>query len=86
MRTTVRLDPDLAALLRKLSRERGVSFREALNGALRAGLTARASGAKPYRITTRRMGLRPGIHLDRALHLAAEMEDEELIRKLELRK
>ena len=32
------------------------------------------------------MGLKPGIDLDRALGLAAELEDEETVRKLELRK
>ncbi len=32
------------------------------------------------------MGLRPGINLDKALQLDAELMDEEIIRKLELRK
>lgn len=32
------------------------------------------------------MGLLPGVNLDKALQLAAEMEDEEIIRKLQLRK
>ncbi len=86
MRTTVRLDPDLAALLKKIARERGVSFREALNGTLRAGLASRTSRAKPYRVRARPLGLRPGVDLDRALALAAAMEDEERVRKLELRK
>jgi hypothetical protein len=31
------------------------------------------------------MGLRPGIDLTHALRLAGELEDEEIIRKLELR-
>lgn len=86
MRTTVRLDPDLAQRLRKMARERGTSFREALNTALRAGLATRAVGAKPYKLPTRAMRLRPGIDLDRALDLAAALEDEELVHKLELRK
>jgi predicted transcriptional regulator len=34
-RTTVRLDPDLAGRLRKVAGERGISFSEALNAALR---------------------------------------------------
>ena len=86
MRTTVRLDPDLAAQLRKIARERGVSFREALNAALRRGLTARGPLSKAYRVPARPLGLRPDIDLDRALALAAAMEDEERVRKLELRK
>lgn len=86
MRTTVTLDPDLAAKLRAVARERGVSFKEALNSALRLGLSRGAGPARPYRLPTRRMGLRAGINLDKALRLAAELEDAETIRKLELRK
>ena len=85
MRTTVRIDPDLAAKLRRIARERGISFAAALNGALRAGTSARG-GATPYRLPARRLGLRPGIDLDKALHLAAALEDEETLRELELRK
>jgi hypothetical protein len=87
MRTTVTLEPDLAEKLRALARERGVSFKEALNTALRRGLASGAVGAKrPYRLRTRRLGLRPGIDLEHALRLAGELEDAETIRKLELRK
>ena len=85
MRTTVTIDPDLAAKLRRIARERGISFKEALNTALRAG-TGAPGAAHPYRLPARRLGLRPGIDLDKALHLAAALEDEEIIRKLELRK
>ncbi len=87
MRTTVTLDPDLAEKLRSLARERGVSFREALNSALRRGLASGAAGnRRPYRLPTRRLGLRPGIDLEHAVRLAGELEDAETIRKLELRK
>ena len=85
MRTTVTLDPDVAAKLRRLAQERGIPFKQALNGVLRAGLGVRG-GARPYRTPARPLGLRPGIDLDKALHIAAGMEDEEIIRKLELRK
>ena len=87
MRTTATLDPDLAEKLRSLARERGISFKEALNGALRRGLAPGPAGAKrPYRLPSRRLGLRPGIDLEHALRLAGELEDAETIRKLELRK
>jgi len=86
MRTTVRIDPDLAAKLRKIARERGISFREALNTVLRAGMGARADAGRPYRLHARRLGLRPGIDLDKALQLASALEDQEIVRKLELRK
>lgn len=86
MRTTVTIDPDLAAKLRRIARERGISFKEALNTMLRAGIGARADAARPYRLRARRLGLRPGIDLDKALRLAAALEDEETVRTLELRK
>ncbi len=86
MRTTVTIDRDLAAKLRTLARERGISFKEALNTVLRMGIGAPAGTARPYRLPARRLGLRPGIDLDRALRLAAGLEDAETIRKLELRK
>jgi hypothetical protein len=87
MRTTVTLDPDLAEKLRSLAHERGVSFKEALNAALRRGLAEGARGSKrPYRLASRRLGLRPGVDLEHALRLAGELEDAETIRKLELRK
>lgn len=85
MRTTITLDPDLAAKLRAMARERGISFKEAVNGAIRRGL-ARSLQAQPYRVPVRPMGLRRGIDLDQALQLAGELEDAETIRKLELRK
>lgn len=87
MRTTVTLDPDLAAKLRSFARERGVSFKEALNSSLRRGLALGAASSKrPYRLASRRLGLRPGVDLEHALRLAGELEDAETVRKLELRK
>jgi hypothetical protein len=87
MRTTVTLDPDVAAKLKEETRNRGISFKEALNSSIRRGLETgeRASG-KPYTIRTRRLGARPGVDLDKALALAGRLEDEEILRKLALRK
>jgi hypothetical protein len=86
MRTTVTLDPDVAAKLRAVSKERGISFKEALNSAVRAGLETGSGTARQYRMPTRALRRRPGVDLDRALALADEMEDAEILRKLELRK
>lgn len=86
MRTTVSLDPDLAARLRTLARERGVSFKEALNSVVRRGLSDGTEAARPYRVPARHAGLKQGIDLTKALRLAAELEDREIIHKLELRK
>ena len=80
MRTTVTLDVDTAALVRKRMAERGISFKQALNDAIRDGLAPRRRGA-PFRVTTADLG-QPAVNLDRALQLAADLEDEELVRKM----
>lgn len=85
MRTTVTLDEDVAARLQHLTRERRISFKEAINETLRAGL-AGGRAAREYRVPTYSLGVRPGIDLDRALQLDAALEDEEILRKLALRK
>jgi hypothetical protein len=86
MRTTVTLDPDVVEQLKALARRRNLSFKAALNSAVRAGLAAERGGSRAYKVPTRLMGLRPGIHLAHALRLADSLEDEEIARKLELRK
>jgi hypothetical protein len=88
MRTTLTLDDDVAAQLRRLARESGRPFKQVVNDALRAGLFPRQPAASPddLRFPTYALGRRPDVDLDRARHLAAELEDDETVRKLELRK
>lgn len=87
MRTTVTLDPDVAAKLKEETRRRGISFKEALNSSVRRGLeSVERTDAKPYKVRTSKMGARPGVNLDKALQLAGELEDEEILRKMALRK
>jgi hypothetical protein len=78
VRTTVTLDPDTAALVRKRMKERGVSFKQAVNDLIRDGVPR--SAAK-FQTPTFDMGV-PRVNLDKALQLAAELEDEEIIRKM----
>jgi len=86
MRTTLTLDPDVADRLRALARERGLPFKQVVNAVLRRGLHEGPGAPTPFHVEARRLGLRPGIDLERALDLAARLEDEETVRKLELRK
>lgn len=79
------LDEDVAQQIREQMRERGTGFKETLNELLRRGLRAR-DPADTYETPTFGMGARPDMHLDKALSLAAAIEDEETLRKLELRK
>ncbi|MBA3300898.1 MAG: antitoxin [Thermoleophilaceae bacterium] len=83
MRTTVTLDADVAAAVKRLQRERGVPFKRALNDALRAGLSG-PSERVPFGAFD--MGLRPGVDLDKALRLAGELEDADLVTRLRARK
>jgi len=84
MRTTVTLEPDVDAIVRRLMRERGLSFKQALNAAIRAGLTP---PRQRRRFTTPAFDMgAPTVPLDRALQLAAELENEDLRRKLAARK
>jgi hypothetical protein len=85
VRTTVTLDPDVVAALRRAARERGSSFKAVLNDAVRQGLTGEPSQA-PYRTPSRDMGLRDGFDIDKALTFAGADEDAETLRKLALRK
>ena len=84
MRTTITLDPDVDAAVRRLMRERRLSFKEAVNEAIRSGLTPRP--VTPLSPTTTVAMGRPSISLDKALLLAAQLEDDELVRKLAQRK
>ena len=84
VRTTVTLDPDTEQLLRKRMSERGVSFKQALNDAVRSGLVPSESPVGLH-VPTGDLG-KPVINLDKALQLAGELEDEEILRKIQLGK
>jgi hypothetical protein len=86
MRTTITLEPDLAARLRRLATERGMSFKSTVNATLRAGLEAELGSSRPYREVTRPLGAQPGVDLTKALALASGSEDEVILRELEARK
>jgi len=83
MRTTVTLDPDTAALVVRAMRERGLTFKQAVNEAIRAGLGVPRGRA--VRTPTYRMGPAT-VPIDKSLQLAGQLEDEELVRRLAARK
>lgn len=57
MRTTVTLDPDVAAAVSRVRKERGVGMSEAINDLARAGLTVRRP-RKPFRQGSSELALR----------------------------
>ncbi|HTZ88872.1 MAG TPA: hypothetical protein VMA71_00950 [Alloacidobacterium sp.] len=86
MRTTVTLDPDVVQMLRKTVRERDVTFKQAVNEAIRAGLKKDVNKRPKFRQRTFSMGAEQLFPWDKALQVAAALEDEELIRKMALGK
>lgn len=79
MRTTVTLDADTEQVVRHDMLERGLTFKEALNQAIRRG--AATSEPRPFTTTTASLGV-PTVSLDRALQLAGDLEDDELVRRM----
>ncbi len=58
MRTTIRLDDDVAAATEHLRRERNIGLSEAVNELARAGLRAGRPGRRAFRQRTSELGLR----------------------------
>lgn len=79
MRTTVTLDPDTEQLVRRDMLERGLSFKDALNQAIRRGATT--TEATAFTTETASLGV-PTVNLDRALQVVAHLEDDELVRRM----
>lgn len=81
MRTTITLDPDVAALLEREMRSRGIRLKQAVNDALRRQLGG--GGARPpLALPTRDLG-RPSFDIDRADAFADALETDEVVRKLQ---
>jgi hypothetical protein len=80
MRTTITLDPDARLLVERAMRERGLSFKDAVNEAIRVGLGPSEPSSRRY-TSARRLGP-PRVDVTKALSLAGELEDEALARRL----
>src|SRR5437870_9364210 len=61
MRMTVTLDADVAARLKAVARERRISFKQALNTAVRASLDAERRAGRGFKQYAQAMGLRSGL-------------------------
>ena len=84
MRTTITLDPEAKALVEKAMKERKLSFKQVVNEAIVRGLTT-TEAPKPFRTKTHSMG-KARINLDKATQIAAELENDEILRKMALGK
>ena len=79
MRTTLTLDPDVAAKAKKSAAKLRKPFKQIINAALRIGLdeVLKPPRRKPYRTNSRPLGLRPGFSYDNVAELLARAEGEE---------
>lgn len=88
MRSTVRIDDDLMMELKEWARRENLSQTRMLNRLLREGMKSLCGySAKKTQCKeeTADMGA-PRVDLDKALALAADFDDEEILRKMMLRK
>jgi len=81
MRTTVRIDDDLFRELKKRASSEGLTLSELVNLALRRSLTTEKRPRRVFRQKTRDLG-RPSFDVTKANAVAAELEDQDILRKL----
>jgi len=60
MRTTLKLDDDVAAAVEQIRRQDGIGLSDAVNRLIRSGLT-RSAKRPPYRHRTARLGIKVDI-------------------------
>jgi hypothetical protein len=79
MRTTLTLDPDVAAKAKKSAAKLRKPFKDVINTALRIGLdeVLKPPAARPYRTKARPLGLRQGFSYDNIAELLARVEGED---------
>jgi len=79
MRTTLTLDPDIAAKAKRGAAKLHKPFKEVINAALRVGLDEILTPppAKPYKTKPRPLGLRRGFSYDNISELIAAAEGED---------
>lgn len=88
MRTTIDLAPDVLKRLRDTAHEENRPFKTIVDEVVRVGLLTRQppQSKQPVEFPTWNFGFTPEVNLTKALALAAELEDQEIIRKMELGK
>ena len=84
VRTTLTLEPEIAARLKSEVRRTGRPLKTVVNEALRRGLGLMGKPSRHVRFEVRphAFGFRPGIDLERLNQLADELDTEEAARKL----
>jgi len=84
VRTTITLDSETEALVKKAMKERNLTFKQVVNDAIVRGLAGETTST-PVDLPVHNMG-KPLVNLDKALHIYGELEDEEILRKMSMGK
>ncbi|MBV9023496.1 MAG: hypothetical protein JO362_06815 [Streptomycetaceae bacterium] len=79
MRTTLTLDPDVAALVDDAVHRMRTSMKQVINDALRRALSSPAPRSEPYRLPVHEAVLQPGLDLAGFNRLADELEDSAIL-------
>lgn len=86
MRTTIDINDDLMTYLKEKSFKTGKSLKEIINNTLQAGLKTADKTKRKYSCPEFSIGESSHYDLDRALDLAESLENEEIARKIKLKK
>ena len=83
MRTTLTLEPDVAQRVRRKMKQKGLSLKQVVNDALRAGLAEKDEApASKFRVQPYPCRFKAGIDLDKLNQLEDEMVAEESVKSL----
>jgi len=83
MRTTLTLEPDVAQRVRRKMKQKGLSLKQVVNDALRAGLVEADEAPTPkFRVEPYPCRFKAGIDLDKLNQLEDEMVAEEALKSL----
>ncbi|HJN50693.1 MAG: hypothetical protein QGI68_11325 [Pseudomonadales bacterium] len=87
MRTTLTLDDAVDRKLKKIAKQTGKTYKQVVNETLQRGLAKSTRPRRRYKLKTSSLGEPdPSYDLTKSLQLADQLEDDEIVRKLKLRK
>jgi hypothetical protein len=87
MRTTLTVNDNIMQKLKEEAHKTGMPLKQVVNTALEIGLrNFYSKQPKKYKLKTFSLGAPLIVDIDKALKIATKIEDDEIIRKLEVRK
>ena len=83
MRTTLTIEPEVARRIESEIRRTRKTLKTVINDALKVGLamTVKPDAPPPFKVKAYKMGVHPGIDLDKANQLLDEMDVEAYLEK-----